>query len=84
MQIHIVIDDHLYRQAVNLSGLADKQALLEEALRQLIQARKKLRKTGAASESARRKALEHLASVRIAWSGKPISDRNALYDDARG
>ncbi len=35
-------------------------------------------------EAARREALEHLAQVRIAWGGKPIPDRDALYDDARG
>ncbi len=35
-------------------------------------------------EGARREALAHLAGVRIAWGGKPIPDRDALHDDARG
>jgi hypothetical protein len=34
-------------------------------------------------EVARLEALAHLATVRIDWGGKPIPDRNALYDDAR-
>jgi hypothetical protein len=34
-------------------------------------------------EAARQEALAHLANVRIDWGGKPIPDRNALYDDAR-
>jgi len=34
-------------------------------------------------ENTRRKALEHLAALRIRWDGKPIPDRNALYDEAR-
>ncbi|MCP4702105.1 MAG: DUF2281 domain-containing protein [Gammaproteobacteria bacterium] len=35
-------------------------------------------------EERRRLALAHLATVRIHWGGKPIPDRNALYDEARG
>lgn len=35
-------------------------------------------------EGARREALERLARVRIPWDGKPIPDRDALYDDLRG
>jgi hypothetical protein len=35
-------------------------------------------------EDARRQALERLAGVRIAWGGKPIPDRDALYDEVRG
>jgi Arc/MetJ family transcription regulator len=40
MHIQTTIDDQLFQQAAKLTGLADKQALLEEALRLLIQARK--------------------------------------------
>lgn len=36
-----------------------------------------------ADEQRRRAALEHLASLRIDWGGKPIEDRNTLYDGAR-
>jgi hypothetical protein len=28
-------------------------------------------------------ALAHIAAVRDDWQGKPIPDRDALYDDAR-
>lgn len=31
-----------------------------------------------------REALAYLDSNRIDWNGKPIPDRDALYDDARG
>lgn len=34
-------------------------------------------------ESARQDALAQLANVRIDWGGRPIPDRNTLYDDAR-
>ena len=36
MQIHTVIDDNLFHQAIQASGLADSQAVIEEALRVLI------------------------------------------------
>lgn len=36
MQIHAVIDDNLFQQAIQASGLPDTQAMLEEALRVLI------------------------------------------------
>lgn len=39
---------------------------------------------GPEDEAARRDALVRLDSVRIAWGGKPISDRDALYDATRG
>lgn len=32
----------------------------------------------------RREVLAHLATLRIPWGGKPIPDRDALYDEARG
>jgi hypothetical protein len=35
-------------------------------------------------EAVREQALAELAEVRIRWNGKPIADRDALYDDARG
>jgi len=81
MHIQTVIDDQLYQQAATLTGLADKQALLEEALRLLIAVKQAPR---IPAETVRRKALEHFASVRIAWHGKPIKDRDALYDEVRG
>ncbi|TAN35462.1 MAG: DUF2281 domain-containing protein [Verrucomicrobia bacterium] len=31
----------------------------------------------------RQAALAHIATVRVNWHGKPIADRDALYDDAR-
>ena len=35
-------------------------------------------------EAARQEALAHLAGMRIHWGGKPIADRDALYDVVRG
>ncbi|WP_058555476.1 DUF2281 domain-containing protein [Thiohalocapsa sp. ML1] len=37
----------------------------------------------AADDAARRTALERVAGIRVDWGGKPIRDRNALYDAAR-
>ncbi len=31
----------------------------------------------------RREALEHITSMRVDWQGKPIENRDALYDEAR-
>ncbi|WP_020562410.1 DUF2281 domain-containing protein [Methylosarcina fibrata] len=42
------------------------------------------RQPEAASETEHQQALAYLDSIRIEWHGKPISDRDALYDDARG
>lgn len=36
------------------------------------------------AESERLDALTYLQTVRIDWGGKPIENRDALYDDARG
>jgi hypothetical protein len=84
MHIETSIDDQLFQQAAHLTGLADKQALLEEGLRLLIQARKKCATPETVTETCRQQALEHLATLKIDWHGKPIADREALYDDARG
>jgi hypothetical protein len=35
-------------------------------------------------EKKRQAALAHIAAVRVHWQDKPIPDRDALYDDARG
>ncbi len=34
-------------------------------------------------EETRQKALEYLATLRVDWGGKPIPDRDVLYDGAR-
>lgn len=34
-------------------------------------------------EESRQKALEYLDTLRIDWGGKPIPDRDELYDEAR-
>ena len=34
-------------------------------------------------EESRQKALDYLATLRIDWGGKPIPDRDELYDEAR-
>lgn len=34
-------------------------------------------------DQKRQTALAHIASVQVHWQGKPIPDRDALYDDAR-
>jgi Arc/MetJ family transcription regulator len=84
MYIQTNIDDQLFQQATKLTGLADKQALLEESLRVLIQTKKKIGVSETVVEIHRQKALEYLAHVEVDWHGKPIADRNTLYDDARG
>lgn len=38
----------------------------------------------AADQTARQEALAYLATVCIDWEGKPIANRDALYDEARG
>ena len=35
-------------------------------------------------DKKRQAALSHIAAVRVHWQDKPIPDRDALYDDARG
>lgn len=34
-------------------------------------------------ETQRRAALAHIAAVKVNWQGKPIANRDALYDNAR-
>jgi Protein of unknown function (DUF2281) len=35
------------------------------------------------NDQKRQAALAHIAAVRVHWQGKPIPDRDALYDEAR-
>ncbi|MEZ5673477.1 MAG: type II toxin-antitoxin system VapB family antitoxin [Thiotrichaceae bacterium] len=58
MYIQTTIDDQLFQQAVNLTGLADKQALLEESLRVLIQVKKQLMVSETITETRRQKERE--------------------------
>lgn len=39
---------------------------------------------GPKDEAGRQAALAQLDQVRIAWGGKPIPDRDALYNERRG
>lgn len=39
---------------------------------------------GAGNEAERQTALAYLNTMSIDWGGKPIENRDALYDDARG
>lgn len=36
------------------------------------------------ADARRQAALRHLAGVQAPWGGKPITDRDALHDEARG
>jgi hypothetical protein len=40
--------------------------------------------TPALDQAARQEALKRLDQIRIAWGGKPIAARGALYGDGRG
>ena len=40
--------------------------------------------SAASSEAERQAALAYLDTISIDWGGKPIENRDALYDDARG
>ena len=35
------------------------------------------------NETQRRAALAHIAAIKVDWQGKPIENRDALYDNAR-
>lgn len=35
-------------------------------------------------ESQRKAALAKIAAAKVDWNGKPIANRDALYDEARG
>ena len=38
---------------------------------------------GAINETERQAALAHLSSLRFEWNGKPIANRDELYDEIR-
>ncbi len=71
MYIQTTLDDQLLQQAAKLSGLADKQALLEEALRLLIQTKKKPPET-----KGKRYQIIHVQQ-------RVMPSREELYDSAR-
>ncbi len=75
MYIQITLDDQLLQQAVNLTGLADKQALLEESLRVLIQ-----NHTKAAQPTHFWDALQHF---RATTDLTELGDIDEIFADVR-
>lgn len=81
----MTLAERIYQTSLNLPEYAAREALdfIEFLAERHGQGEFGVVTEGPCDETAREEALAHLATVRIDWSGKPIPDRNALYDDAR-
>jgi hypothetical protein len=81
----MTIADAIYQHSLRLPEHAAREALdFIEFLERRYAAAGTASSLEPLEESARRDALARLDDVRIAWDGKPIPDRNALYDETRG
>jgi len=80
----MTLAEAIYQHSLNLPEQAAREALdFIEFLEQRYKDHSPVVITSL-DEERRKAALAHIASVRIHWEGKPIQDRDALYDDARG
>lgn len=79
----MTLAEAIYRHSLNLPEQAAQEALdFIEFLEQRYQSQPST-VNALPDEKKRKAALAHIASVRIHWEGKPIQNRDALYDDAR-
>ena len=72
-QKSLSLPEHLARETLDFIEFLEQRHGIKPA-----------RVTTPATEEERKAALAHLASLRINFGGKPIPDRDALYDEARG
>jgi hypothetical protein len=69
----------IYQHSLNLPEPAAREALdFIDLLQQRYAHQAKID-----NETERQQALAYLNNVRIDWNGKPIANRNELYDDIR-
>ena len=81
----MTLADAIYQHSLKLPERAAREALdFIEFLEQRYASGCETVDAAAADDAGRREALAHLSKVRIPWRGKPIADREALYDDIRG
>ncbi len=80
----MTIAETIYQRSLHLPEHAAREALdFIEFLEQRYAATP-ARADGAQDQAKRKEALARLDGIRIRWGGKPIANRNALYDDFRG
>ncbi|MCX7109770.1 MAG: type II toxin-antitoxin system VapB family antitoxin [Proteobacteria bacterium] len=77
MQIHAVIDDNLYQQAIQASGLPDTQAMLEEALRVLIASKSPPQDMAGYLNRFARHSLSFTEERELAWNGVADEHRDS-------
>ena len=80
----MTLAESIYQHSLNLPEPAAREAL--DFIRFLEQRHGISSKASAAyaSEAKRAAALENLAKIRLHFDGKPIPNRDELYDGARG
>ncbi len=69
MQIHTVIDDNLFHQAIQVSRLPDTQAVIEEAMRALIASKSTPQDMAGCLNRFMRNSLTFEEERELAWSG---------------
>ncbi|WP_295454236.1 hypothetical protein [uncultured Thiodictyon sp.] len=82
----MTLAERIYQTSLDLPEYAAREALdfIEFLAERHAHGEAAVVNASPSDETLRQEALEHLAGVRIDWGGKPIPDRNALYDNARG
>lgn len=80
----MTLAEAIYQHSLNLPEPAAREALDFVEFLERRYAKPPVVSAAVDDEKKREAALDHLAALRIEWEGKPIPDRNALYDEARG
>ncbi len=81
----MTLAESIYQHSLRLPEQAAREVLdFIEFLEQRYPVSEPCGATDPRREGTRREALERLARMCIPWDGKPIPDRDALYDDVRG
>jgi len=74
----MTLAETIYQHCLNLP-----EEVAREALDYIEFLEQRYAKSKSDDEARRKEALAYLDTVHIDWNGKPIPDRDALYDEAR-
>ncbi|MDM8545297.1 type II toxin-antitoxin system VapB family antitoxin [Candidatus Venteria ishoeyi] len=83
MNIHTVIDDQLFQQAVHITGMTDKRILLEYALRSLLQVQQSQATSKADSTASEIDFWEHLQHFRSTVDLSELGDIDEIFANVR-
>lgn len=78
----MILAEAIYKQSLSLPEIAAREAL--DFIEFLKQRYEKPTTFISENEQKRQNALAHIAAMKVHFGGKPIPNRDALYDEVRG